>query len=89
MAANGTEHYYQEIKDYFQPLPKELDSNQDLKDLKKNAIQKLDMVLYQELNSIHKKTNKNDKVLTLTEYAKNKHYLLESGTDLSDYNKNA
>ena len=47
------------------------------------------MVLYQELNSIHKKTNKNDKVLTLTEYAKNKHYLLESGTDLSDYNKNA
>lgn len=44
------------------------------------------MVLYQELNSIHKKTNKNDKVLTLTQYAKNKLYLLENGTN---YNKNA
>lgn len=41
------------------------------------------------MNSIHKKTNKNDKVLTLTEYAKNKLYLLENGTVLTDYDKNA
>lgn len=48
----------------------------------------MDAIIYEELNSIHKKTNKNDKVLTLTEYAKNKLYLLENGTVLSDYEKN-